>query len=93
MIHHVFANRSNIGDWLSAKGIQVLLNIPDITEYECDEASVDQTLLRLSAASPDDLIIVGGGGLFMDYFEPFWQGLLQLTDEKGPLRDLGRGFL
>ena len=22
MIHHIYANRSNVGDWLSAKGVQ-----------------------------------------------------------------------
>ena len=74
MIHHVFANRSNIGDWLSARGIQSLLRPLEVTEHLCDEPFVDETLTRLAQATSDDLIVIGGGGLFMDYFEPFWAG-------------------
>src|SRR5262249_9762440 len=73
-IYHVFANRSNVGDWLSARGIQSLLAPLPVTELLCDEPFVPQTLERLSAAGPDDLVVIGGGGLFMDYFEPFWRG-------------------
>lgn len=77
MIHHVFANRSNIGDWLSAKGIQHLLGLP-VVEHLCDEPFVAATLAALAEAGPADVIVVGGGGLFMDYFEPFWAGLSAL---------------
>lgn len=72
VIHHVFANRSNIGDWLSARGIQKLLAPHRIVEHLCDEPFVPQTLDALASASTDDLIVIGGGGLFMDYFTPFW---------------------
>ena len=40
MIHHVFANRSNIGDWLSARGIQALLGPQRVMEHLCDEPFV-----------------------------------------------------
>jgi polysaccharide pyruvyl transferase WcaK-like protein len=73
MIYHLFANRANIGDWLSAKAIQHLLPSEQIEEYLCDAPFVDQTMKRLSRATPDDRIIIGGGGLFMDYFTPFWK--------------------
>jgi polysaccharide pyruvyl transferase WcaK-like protein len=72
MIHHVFANKSNIGDWLSALGIQSLLPGATINEHLCDQPFVDKTSAALRKVSADDLIVVGGGGLFMDYFEPFW---------------------
>jgi polysaccharide pyruvyl transferase WcaK-like protein len=72
MIYHLFANRSNIGDWLSAKGIQQLLLGETIEECLCDEPFIDETMAHLSKAAPDDLIVIGGGGLFMDYFTPFW---------------------
>jgi len=78
MIHHVFANRSNIGDWLAAKGIQRLLRPHWVTEHLCDEVFVAQTLSALRELGPQDLVIIGGGGLFMDYFAPFWIGLSEL---------------
>lgn len=74
MIHHVYANQSNVGDWLSAQGIQSLLAPLAITEHLCDTPFVPETLHNLAAATKDDLIIIGGGGLFMDYFAPFWEG-------------------
>ena len=80
MIHHVFANRSNIGDWLSARGIQSLLAPLPITEHLCDEPFVPHTLDTLAAAAPRDLIVIGGGGLFMDYFIPFWDRFRGIMD-------------
>src|SRR5580765_6148156 len=78
MIHHVFANQSNIGDWLSAIGIQSLLSPLPVREHFCDEPFVAATLASLSRLTEGDLLIIGGGGLFMDYFTPLWQGLDQL---------------
>lgn len=78
MIHHVFANRSNIGDWLSARGIQRLLRPHAVTEHLCDGPFVQQTLAELNQAGAEDLVVIGGGGLFMDYFDPFWTGLRAL---------------
>ena len=80
MIHHVFANRSNVGDWLSARGIQSLLAPLPITEHLCDEPFVPGTLEALATAAPNDLIVIGGGGLFMDYFTPFWKGFREIMD-------------
>lgn len=74
MIYHVYANQSNVGDWLSAQGIQKLLSPRPVKEYFCDTPFVPATLAALSRATPDDLVVIGGGGLFMDYFVPFWQG-------------------
>ena len=79
MIHHVYANQSNVGDWLSARGIQSLLAPLPVTEHFCDEPFVPETLAALSKARPDDFIIIGGGGLFMDYFVPFWEGFRHIA--------------
>lgn len=91
MIHHVYANQSNIGDWLSAIGIQSLLAPRPVTEHLCDDPFVGETLRRLSTTGPDDLIVVGGGGLFMDYFTPLWEGLRGIA-ERTPLCIWGVGF-
>ena len=81
MIHHVFANKSNIGDWLSARGIQSLLGgSVCVVEHFCDAPFVPETLARLGEAKPTDVIVIGGGGLFMDYFTPFWEGICQVAD-------------
>ena len=77
-IHHVYACRSNVGDWLSARGIQGLLG--PVQEHLCDEAFRDGTLARLAHAGPGDLVVLGGGGLFTDYFREFWQGFLGIAD-------------
>lgn len=73
MIHHIYANRSNVGDWLSARGIQSLLAPHNVTEHLCDEPFVPETIAALSRTTAEDFIIIGGGGLFMDYFTPFWE--------------------
>lgn len=80
MIYHIYANRSNIGDWVAAKGIQQLLSPLEITECLCDTPFVKSTIARLSKATPNDLIIIGAGGLLMDYFTPFWEAFEKIAD-------------
>lgn len=91
MIHHVYANQENIGDWLSARGIQSLLAPLPLTEHFCDQPFVAATLERLAGLGSADLIVIGGGGLFMDYFAPFWEGLQQLRPA-APLCIWGVGY-
>jgi polysaccharide pyruvyl transferase WcaK-like protein len=79
MIYHVYANQSNVGDWLSARGIQTLLAPCPVQEHFCDEPFVGETLAALGNAGPGDFIIIGGGGLFMDYFIPFWEGFRSIA--------------
>ncbi len=80
MIYHIYANRSNIGDWLSAKGIQKLLAPLEIQECLCDEPFIEETMQCLSKAGKDDLIVIGGGGLLMDYFDSFWAAFRSVAD-------------
>ena len=81
MIYHVFANRSNIGDWLSAKAIQKLLAPAVVTECLCDVPYIEETMEVLSKAGGEDLIIIGGGGLLMDYFVPFWEAFKPISQQ------------
>jgi polysaccharide pyruvyl transferase WcaK-like protein len=80
MVYHIFANRTNIGDFLSARGIQKLLSPLPITECLCDEPFIEETRQILSNATTDDFVIIGGGGLIMDYFIPFWEMFSQFVD-------------
>lgn len=91
MIYHVFANRSNIGDWLSARGIQKLLSPLEITECLCDVPFIDETMQQLASATEEDLIVIGGGGLLMDYFIPFWEAF-QLVAARVPFCIWGIGY-
>ena len=79
MIHHVYANQSNVGDWLSAQGIQSLLDPLQVKEHFCDAPFVPDTLKHLAKATERDFILIGGGGLFMDYFAPFWEGFREVA--------------
>ena len=79
MIHHVYANRSNIGDWLSAIGIQRALEPHTVREHLCDDPFVADTLAALRDAGERDLVVIGGGGLLMDYFAPFWEGMAPIA--------------
>jgi polysaccharide pyruvyl transferase WcaK-like protein len=81
MIHHVFACKSNIGDWLSARAIQSLIGDVPVVEHFCDEPFVAETLDELAQLGPDDLVVIGGGGLFMDYFTSFWEGFRPLASQ------------
>ena len=81
MIYHIYANRSNVGDWVSAKGIQKLLHPLPITELLCDTPFVEETIDVLSKAAENDLVVIGGGGLFMNYFEPFWRAFASVADK------------
>jgi polysaccharide pyruvyl transferase WcaK-like protein len=80
MIYHVYATKSNIGDWLSAKGIQSLLKPVEVHELFCDSPYVEETLSVLSKVTPQDFIVIGGGGLLMDYFEGFWEGFRSIAN-------------
>ena len=91
MIYHIFANKSNIGDWLSARGIQSALVGHAITELFCDTPFVSETMTRLRALQPEDFVIIGGGGLFMDYFVPFWSAFSEIA-EAVPFGIWGVGF-
>ena len=91
MIYHVFSNRSNIGDWISAKGIQKLLAGLPIQECLCDEPFIPETIELLHKATENDLIVIGGGGLLMDYFTPFWEAFQAIAD-KVPFCIWGIGY-
>lgn len=72
MLYYVSANKINIGDVLSNLGIRkLLLGFQGVNLY-CDRPYVPITKKVIRKAHRDDIFIIGGGGLFMDYFMPFW---------------------
>jgi hypothetical protein len=71
MIYFISANDVNIGDVLSSLGIRKLLGAQGVNLY-CDRPYVECTKKAIRSAQSDDIFVIGGGGLFMDYFMPFW---------------------
>ncbi len=88
----VYANRSNVGDWLSAMGVRSLLPEGETEELLCDGPFVPETLERLAAAGPGDGVLIGGGGLFMEYFRPFWEGFAEIAG-RAPFAVWGAGYV
>jgi polysaccharide pyruvyl transferase WcaK-like protein len=83
-IHLVFANRVNIGDLLSALGIIECLPELEILTYEIeprDSAPNFGSNKRLISnlrdeIGPSDVVVIGGGGLLHNYFETFWNEVI-----------------
>lgn len=90
MIYHIYANQTNIGDWVSAKGIQSVFVGLELEEHFCDGPWIEQSLAVIANAGPRDLVIIGGGGLLMNYFDNFWTGLAEF-DVLPPLVIWGPG--
>lgn len=78
-IIQIFADKSNIGDWISALSIQELLkerSSLNFSEYLLANFSVmDSTIKILNTLSKHDIVIIGGGGLLHPYFAPLWKSL------------------
>jgi polysaccharide pyruvyl transferase WcaK-like protein len=80
MIFHIYADQTNIGDLLSARGIQRILGNLKMKEFifrEYMEKFGDNWHSEMCdeiqrSAKKGDLIIIGGGGLFHGCFENFW---------------------
>jgi len=71
MLYYISANKVNIGDFLSNLGIRKLLGVQGINLY-CDRPYIERTKKVIRGAQSNDVFILGGGGLFKDYFMPLW---------------------
>lgn len=91
MIFHVYANRQNIGDWLAARAIQSQLAPRPITDLLIDEPFVGDSIRQLREATENDLVVIGGGGLLLDYFMPFWTEFEEIS-RRVPFVVWGVGF-
>ncbi len=88
----VYANPTNMGDYASHLGLKQLAGFCGV-ELLCDGPAVSSTLSMLKRGPGPGRswgpVLVGGGGLFHDYFDDFWRGLL---DTKVPFAIFGVGI-
>jgi|GEM_PF-2472659 len=76
---YIYADRSNVGDYISSFGIQKLMNEKGI-ELFCSpkgHAELKNTLMKAKRSGNKYFAIVGGGGLLQSVFDPFWELLLE----------------
>ena len=74
MIYYCCANNLNIGDYFSMLGVKEAIGLSGEEEFMelRDEPFSD----FISSLEENDILIVGGGGLFKDYFEKYWKDII-----------------
>lgn len=74
MIYYCCANNLNIGDYFSMLGVKEAIGLSGEEEFMelRDEPFSD----FISSLEEKDILIVGGGGLFKDYFEKYWKDII-----------------
>lgn len=87
---YLSADASNIGDRVSALGVQFLAGKQGIELFTSKVAlaTTFRILDWLGENRPGTKVVIGGGGLLQECFDPFWAGLL---DRKIPFALFGVG--
>lgn len=78
-VAYVYANRRNVGDYISFLGIKHLLGL-DGAELFCSPAwhnKFVKSIEKIKSDNPQCMLIIGGGGLFQPVFEKFWKVVLE----------------
>ena len=90
-IAYIYANKRNVGDYISFCGIRHLIGVPGI-ELFCSSAwkkEFKKHIDQIKTANPQCLLIIGGGGLLQPVFNEFWSEVL---DSKLPYVMFGIGI-
>lgn len=74
MLYYCCANEINIGDYFSMLGAKLAIGLCGKEEFMELRAKPFSDFLSL--LNDEDTIIIGGGGLFKDYFRRFWIEIL-----------------
>jgi exopolysaccharide biosynthesis predicted pyruvyltransferase EpsI len=75
LVYHAYANKANIGDYYSALAIKRYIDKP-MQNILVDRSYYNDYKRILRKLTKEDIIIVGGGGLLKNYFQKFWESLL-----------------
>lgn len=75
---YVFANKRNVGDYISHQGVQQLVNIPGPMMLCTPVAHklYHYQLNYLRQHNPSCHVVIGGGGLLQGVFSDFWQAIV-----------------
>jgi hypothetical protein len=71
---YIYANKRNVGDYISHLGVKTIVNIDGPSSF-CSPAYLKQ-LEKYRSRNPDVMLVIGGGGLFLDAFTEFWNLVL-----------------
>jgi len=73
-IAYIYANKGNVGDYISHCGIRDSFNKPGLWLFCSPVWSryLVRNLARLKKRNPNCILIIGGGGLLQPVFENFW---------------------
>jgi hypothetical protein len=77
-VAYIYANKGNVGDYISYLGIRQLIGIEGI-ELFCSpvwEKQLADYLTRIKQRNPNCVVVIGGGGLLQPVFADFWQLVL-----------------
>ncbi len=74
-IYHIYANKTNVGDLLSALAIKKFLKL-NSTDLFWTNGYFERTVKDLCNLNEKDVVIIGGGGLLKDYFFRLWETLI-----------------
>lgn len=78
---HIYANNKNVGDLLSAIAIQNYIDVKmDLLLWENTKREGSESIFKY--LSKQGCIVIGGGGLLMDYFSPLWELIINNHDNK-----------
>ncbi len=73
---YIYANKRNVGDYISHKGIRLLIGHSGVDLY-CSKAWISEFEKYINKAHDSQKVaVIGGGGLLQPAFEDFWEKLL-----------------
>lgn len=78
-VNYVFADATNIGDKVSAKGVEFLFCEPGVETFAARAGlrSTARVFQWLETHRPNATVFIGGGGLIQECFVPFWELVLR----------------
>lgn len=78
LIYYLSADEKNLGDYASAQGVKLLLGVKGLESYVSSRGMKETKSLfsRIKTERKNVHLVVGGGGLLQECFNPFWHTLL-----------------